>query len=32
LSNVIQDASGNLYATASAGGNNHKGVVFEITP
>lgn len=31
VSNVIQDASGNLYASASAGGSNHKGVVFEIT-
>ena len=32
LSNVIQDASGNLYATSSAGGAYHQGTVFEITP
>jgi len=30
--NVILDASGNLYTTASAGGTNNDGVVFEITP
>lgn len=32
ISNVLQDASGNLYATATEGGSNHKGLVFEITP
>jgi len=30
--NVILDASGNVYSTASAGGTYGKGVVFEITP
>ena len=32
LSNVIMDASGNLYGTASAGGSQGHGVVWEITP
>jgi uncharacterized repeat protein (TIGR03803 family) len=32
LSNVTMDASGNLYGTASAGGSQNKGVVWEITP
>ncbi len=32
LSNVIQDASGNLYSTSSGGGAYHQGTVFEITP
>ncbi len=32
VSNVILDASGNLYATASEGGADNAGVVFEITP
>ena len=31
-SSLVFDASGNLYGTASAGGTNNKGVVFEITP
>ena len=31
-SNVIFDASGNLYGTASAGGSLGFGVVWEITP
>jgi uncharacterized repeat protein (TIGR03803 family) len=30
--NVILDASGNVYGTASAGGTHNDGVVFEITP
>lgn len=29
---LIEDAAGNLYGTASAGGSNNGGVVFEITP
>jgi hypothetical protein len=32
VSNVILDADGNLYATASEGGAYNAGVVFEITP
>jgi uncharacterized repeat protein (TIGR03803 family) len=32
LSNVIMAASGNLYGTASAGGSQGHGVVWEITP
>jgi uncharacterized repeat protein (TIGR03803 family) len=32
LSNVVFDASGNLYGTASSGGNYGDGVVWEITP
>ena len=32
LSNVIMDANGNLYGTASAGGSQGHGVVWEITP
>ena len=32
LSNVIQDARGNLYATSSIGGTYHQGTVFQITP
>ncbi len=32
LSNVIEDPSGNLYATSSGGGPYHQGTVFEITP
>jgi len=32
LSNVIMDASGNLYGTASAGGSQGHGVIWEITP
>jgi len=31
-SNVVMDAQGNLYGTASVGGANGKGVVWEITP
>ena len=31
-SNLIFDASGNLYGTASTGGSNNYGVIFEITP
>jgi uncharacterized repeat protein (TIGR03803 family) len=31
-SNLVFDASGNIYGTASAGGANGLGVVFEITP
>jgi uncharacterized repeat protein (TIGR03803 family) len=31
-SNLVFDANGNLYGTASSGGANRKGVVFEITP
>jgi uncharacterized repeat protein (TIGR03803 family) len=31
-SNVVMDAQGNLYGTASGGGANGKGVVWEITP
>jgi uncharacterized repeat protein (TIGR03803 family) len=31
-SSLVFDASGNLYGTASAGGADGKGVVFEITP
>jgi len=31
-SNLVLDASGNLYGTASAGGTKGAGVVFEITP
>jgi hypothetical protein len=30
--NVILDASGNVYTTASGGGTHGYGVVFEITP
>jgi len=30
--NIILDASGNLYGTASAAGPNNYGVVWEITP
>jgi uncharacterized repeat protein (TIGR03803 family) len=30
--NVILDASGNVYGTASEGGTHNEGVVFEITP
>jgi uncharacterized repeat protein (TIGR03803 family) len=29
---VILDASGNIYGTASIGGNDNNGVIFEITP
>jgi uncharacterized repeat protein (TIGR03803 family) len=29
---VVLDASGNLYGTASAGGTNNAGLVWEITP
>jgi uncharacterized repeat protein (TIGR03803 family) len=29
---VVLDSAGNLYGTASAGGSQNKGVVFEITP
>jgi len=32
LSNVTMDSSGNLYGTASAGGTQNVGVVWEITP
>jgi uncharacterized repeat protein (TIGR03803 family) len=32
LSGVVMDSAGNLYGTASAGGSQNKGVVFEITP
>lgn len=32
ISNVVFDASGNLYGTASAGGSQGFGVVWEITP
>jgi uncharacterized repeat protein (TIGR03803 family) len=32
MSELIQDASGNLYGTTSQGGVNNNGVVFEITP
>ena len=32
ISNVIVDASGNLYGTASAGGSQGHGAVWEITP
>ena len=32
ISNVVMDASGNLYGTASAGGSQNNGVVWEITP
>lgn len=32
LSNVLMNASGNLYGTASAGGSKGHGVVWEITP
>ena len=32
LSNVLMNASGNLYGTASAGGSQGHGVVWEITP
>jgi uncharacterized repeat protein (TIGR03803 family) len=31
-SDVIFDASGNLYGTTSKGGTNHLGVVWQITP
>ena len=31
-SNVVFDANGNLYGTASGGGEYAAGVVFEITP
>jgi len=31
-SNLVFDANGNIYGTASAGGANGYGVVFEITP
>jgi uncharacterized repeat protein (TIGR03803 family) len=31
FSNLVFDANGNLYGTASGGGDNGKGVVFEIT-
>ena len=31
-SNLVFDASGNIYGTASAGGASNAGVVFEITP
>jgi uncharacterized repeat protein (TIGR03803 family) len=32
ISNVVLDSSGNLYGTASAGGSQGYGVVWEITP
>ncbi len=32
LSNAIQDAGGNIYATSSVGGANGNGTVFQITP
>ncbi len=32
VSNVVFDVNGNLYGTASEGGANNAGVVFEITP
>jgi uncharacterized repeat protein (TIGR03803 family) len=32
LSNIVIDAHGNLYGTASVGGTSNVGVVFEITP
>jgi hypothetical protein len=32
VSNVMLDADGNLYATASPGDSYNAGVVFEITP
>jgi uncharacterized repeat protein (TIGR03803 family) len=32
LSNVIEDGSGDLYATGSAGGAHGQGLVFQITP
>jgi uncharacterized repeat protein (TIGR03803 family) len=31
-SNIVLDSAGNIYGTASAGGADGKGVVFEITP
>ncbi len=32
ISNVIEDAQGNLYASGTAGGSNGQGLVFQITP
>jgi uncharacterized repeat protein (TIGR03803 family) len=32
LSGVLLDSSGNLYGTASGGGTDNKGVVYELTP
>lgn len=32
VSTVIEDANGNLYATASVGGTSNQGIVFEIAP
>ena len=32
ISNVVFDANGNLYGTASTGGTQDVGVVWEITP
>jgi len=29
---LIQDRTGNLYGTASGGGTNNQGVIFEFTP
>ena len=31
-SNLVMDANGNLYGTASGGGAHHLGVIFQITP
>ena len=32
VSNLFEDASGNLYGTTKYGGVNNNGVVFELTP